>query len=73
MSDVVWTAVTQLVLGGALFVLGWWGRRNAAELVAESGAKPTAESRQVGVIRRGGLACQVVGSFLAVLTMWSLL
>lgn len=73
-----WTSVTQLVLGAAVFLIGWWGRRNAGELVARSRAgatstEPTAESRQWRVIRRGGLVCQVVGAFFAALSALPLL
>lgn len=73
-----WTLVTQLLLGAAVFLIGWWGRRNAGELVARSGTgristEPTAESRQLRVIRRGGLACQVVGGFFVALSVLPLL
>lgn len=73
-----WTSVTQLALGAAVFLIGWWGRRNAGELGARSSTgrtstEPTAESRQWRVIRRGGLTCQVVGCFFAVLSALPLL
>lgn len=63
----MWTMVgSQLALGAALALIGWWGRRNAPALAR---AGPGHEQRAT-VLRRGALACQVV-ALLFVLTAFA--
>ncbi|TVT19334.1 hypothetical protein LWP59_08775 [Amycolatopsis acidiphila] len=54
-------AVSQLVLAGALGLVGEWGRRNAPALArtAQDG------EHKVVVLRRGALGCEVVAALFA--------
>lgn len=57
--------VGSLLLGGMVFLVGLWGRRHAAVLVP-MGLPPDARERRERSLRRGAVACQVVGVLFAV-------
>jgi hypothetical protein len=64
--------VLQLALAAALFVLGRWGRLHGESLVPRSLPGEHRTSRLNG-LRRGGLACQVLGVAFALAVIPSLL
>lgn len=54
------TVIIQLALAGGLFLLGWWGRRRGAVLVAAT-LPEEVRIRRVTVLRRGALTCSAGG------------
>ncbi|MCU1651093.1 MAG: hypothetical protein JWQ60_2242 [Pseudonocardia sp.] len=55
--------MTGLLLAGSamLFLLGYWGRRNAEDLVPVS-LHPDERARRTRVLRRGSMTCCVVAT-----------
>lgn len=51
-------AGTSMVIAACFFAIGYWGRRNAAGMVAPSVSLSTRLSKE-RAIRRGAVACQI--------------
>lgn len=64
--------VVLLVLAGALFALGQWGRRCAEFLVPRHFSASEREHR-LRVLRRGGVTCQVIGAAFLALALGALM
>jgi hypothetical protein len=54
------SAVVSLLFAAVLFAIGRWGRRNAASLVPTALSEAGQRSQEL-VLRRGSVACQLVG------------
>lgn len=65
------TVIIQLALAGGLFLLGWWGRRRGAVLVAAT-LPEEVRIRRVTVLRRGALTCLLVAGLFVLITVLSL-
>lgn len=59
----------QMMLAVVLIAVGSWGRREAPSLVPSHLSEEEREHR-VGVMRRGSIACLVVGWVMAGTVMW---
>ncbi|MGW6356369.1 hypothetical protein ACWFR5_14495 [Streptomyces sp. NPDC055092] len=57
--------VAQLAIAALLLGTGWWGRRRAHGLVPPSPYDDQARRDRVAVLRRGALACQLIGLLFA--------
>lgn len=55
--------MASVVLGGMVFLVGLWGRRNADSLLPPT-LPERDRARRASVYRRGARACQVVGVLL---------
>ncbi len=60
-----------LGLGGALVLVGRWGRRNAEMLAAAQAGVGRDRTRKLAVIRRGAMACDFVAAAFVVLAFIS--
>lgn len=60
--------IVQLVLASTLLVIGYWGRRNHAELVPADLPEDD-RARRGRILNRGARTCQVIGCLFAVLTV----
>lgn len=66
----MWMGVAaQLVLAGALWLIGRWGRGNAEALAGTDAER----EHRVAALRRGGLACYAAAAFFAVMTVPAML
>lgn len=64
--------ILQLALSAGLFLLGRWGRLHADLLVTRS-LPDEHRARRLNALRRGGLACQVLGVVFALAAVPALL
>lgn len=65
--------VPLFVIGVVLLMLGAWGRRNAADLAVVPGMEPDRIGHREKVLRRGSVACSVVGVAFLIVSGVSLL
>ncbi|RYJ07410.1 MAG: hypothetical protein EON52_01405 [Actinomycetales bacterium] len=61
----------QMLMAVGLIAVGSWGRRDAPSLVPSHLSEEEREHR-VGVMRRGSVACLVVGWILAGTVLWAI-
>lgn len=56
-----------------LYLLGWWGRRNAVTLADRTALPEVERRRRAHVLWRGGVACQVAAVVFQTLAVSALL
>lgn len=66
-----WAIAIQAGMAVALVLVGTWGRQ-AAETAPPNHMSEEERAHRAAVMRRGSIACIVIGAILAVSVLWSL-